>query len=193
MLVIDRMQVQGKFLFRWRSFLPLLLLPAALPAVGSGSDVEELLGQSAAGVWEAFSILVTLAGVALRSFTAGTVPNGTSGRNTRTQRAEALNTTGVYSTVRNPLYLGNFLVVLGFALATQNGWFVALTTLLFWLYYERIIVAEEAFLAERFGDDYTRWAESTPAFLPDLRLWHPSSLPFCVRTLIRREFNALTW
>ncbi|MGB8874133.1 MAG: hypothetical protein WCC75_12145, partial [Desulfobaccales bacterium] len=43
----------------------------------------------------------------------GLPPRGTSGRNTQGQVAETLNTTGIYSLVRNPLYLGNFLIWLG--------------------------------------------------------------------------------
>ncbi|MGC9453013.1 MAG: methyltransferase family protein, partial [Oceanipulchritudo sp.] len=49
---------------------------------------------------------------------------GTSGRNTKQQVAYSLNTTGFYSVVRNPLYLGNFFMYLGIALFTHHWWLV---------------------------------------------------------------------
>jgi hypothetical protein len=62
---------------------------------------------------------------------------------------------------------------------------------LFWVYYERIIFAEEEFLRAKFGDAYLEWADRTPAFLPDVRKWRPPDLPFCWRTALKREYQTL--
>jgi hypothetical protein len=130
-------------------------------------------------------------GLGVRVFTVGFTPKGTSGRNTHGQKALQLNTTGVYSIVRNPLYLGNFLMWLGFALYCQLWWQVVIFALIFWLYYERIIFAEEEFLRRTFGEGFETWAARTPAFLPRFRQWRPAQLPFSPRNVLKREYSGL--
>lgn len=95
----------------------------------------------------------------------------------------------MYSIVRHPLYLGNFLLILGIALFTEVWWFALITVLAFWIYYERIMFAEEAFLRKHFGTRFEDWAQRTPAFLPKLKNWCPPCLPFSLRTVLRREYS----
>jgi protein-S-isoprenylcysteine O-methyltransferase Ste14 len=141
-------------------------------------------------VWQCFCLAVSATGLALRIITVGRAPLGTSGRNTYGQVANTLTTTGIYSVVRHPLYLGNFLILTGMALWPHTWWLVALSTCLFALFYERIMVAEEAFLRERFGEAFETWAAATPAFIPKLRGWRPSPVSFSWRTVLQREYNA---
>ena len=54
----------------------------------------------------------------------GTSNKHTSGRSTKEQVADALNTKGIYSTVRHPLYLGNYFMWIGIVMFTYNIWFV---------------------------------------------------------------------
>ena len=100
--------------------------------------------------------------LAIRAYTIGHTPKGTSGRNTKKQVANALNTTGAYSLVRNPLYLGIFFMGLGVALFAHLWWLTLIYVLAFWLYYERVIFAEEAYLRDKFGAEYLSWADRTP-------------------------------
>jgi hypothetical protein len=123
--------------------------------------------------------------------TVGFVPGGTSGRNTREQRAHALNTSGAYSMVRHPLYVANFVIVLGLIAATFSPWLIATFVLGYALCIERIVAAEERFLAQQYGADYKEWAARTPAFLPDWSLWRAPALGFSLRTVLRREYNGL--
>ena len=116
-LLKDQLIRQGSFLFRWRSFLPLLLAIPALTALPQSGYFEIWFGESAEEVWDVFCILVAISGLAIRIATVGFAPAGTSGRNTFGQRAEVLNTSGLYSVVRNPLYVGNIITLLGFLLA----------------------------------------------------------------------------
>lgn len=191
MLLDKRLQLQGAMLFRWRSLLPLVLVPAALLAIGQSHWIEERFGEAVEETWIVFCLAVSFAGVGIRALTIGCVPGNTSGRNTSEQRAASLNTTGAYSMVRNPLYLGNFLMFMGMMLAIQVWWFVAISVLVFALYYERIIMAEEAFLREKFGQDYDAWADRTPAFLPRTGGWVRPELVFSLRTVLRREYNGV--
>ncbi|MEQ8193521.1 MAG: isoprenylcysteine carboxylmethyltransferase family protein, partial [Rhodospirillales bacterium] len=121
----------------------------------------------------------------------GYAPTGTSGRNTRYQRADVLNTTGLYSIMRNPLYLGNYLAIIGIVLSLMVWWLPVIVTLLYWLYIERVIAAEEAFLSKTFGAAYLTWAERTPAFLPTFALWIPPETRFSFKRVLRREYNGV--
>ncbi len=183
MLLSELMIRQGNWLFRRRSWLPWLLLPFAVYAFLTPAAF------SLAPTYPFFCLAVAVAGQGVRALTVGSVPAGTSGRTTTAQRAEALNTTGLYSLVRHPLYVGNFLIFLGFVLLTGHVWFIVLAGLAYWVYYERIMLAEEEFLLHKFGDSYRRWARTTPAILPHPRNWTAPVLPFCWRTALRREYT----
>lgn len=182
---------QGAFLFRWRSYLPLLIGPLLLIVLFDSSYTHRLFGERFDNVWEGFCIFVSLVGFIVRCLVAGYVPGGTSGRNTQTQVASVLNMTGMYSIVRNPLYLGNYLLILGLLLFTQVWWFVLVGTAIFWIYYERIIFAEEEFLSKKFGDTYAAWTAKTPVFIPKIQNWKKPILPYSWKTLLRREHSSL--
>jgi protein-S-isoprenylcysteine O-methyltransferase Ste14 len=190
-MTLDRqLEREGVVLFRWRSYLPLVLVPLALIAASQSGYFEHRFGHALEQTWMAVCLGVCFLGLALRVLTVGFVPRASSGRNTHEQRAETLNTTGSYAVVRNPLYLGNYLVLLGFSLATKVWWFPVIASLGFALYYERIIWAEERFLQRKFAEAFTQWAETTPAFLPDIRLWRRPELPFSFRAVLRREYSS---
>ncbi|MEQ9349125.1 MAG: isoprenylcysteine carboxylmethyltransferase family protein [Alphaproteobacteria bacterium] len=185
----DRLAAQGAILFRWRSFLPLLLLVPVVAALPQSGLFEAWFGETAETIWDLFSLAVASSGLAIRVATAGHAPSGTSGRNTHAQRADSLNTTGLYSVVRNPLYLGNLLILAGFLLAVKVWWVALLGMVLALVYYERIVLAEEAYLSRLFGLAYETWASRLPAFWPRFGSWRPAALPFCWRTALRREQN----
>jgi protein-S-isoprenylcysteine O-methyltransferase Ste14 len=178
---------EGNWLFRWRSYLPLLMLAVFISAM---SDFE-YLGHSERldALWEILCLLLSGVGLGIRVLTIGFVPKGTSGRNTKRQKAETLNTTGMYAIVRNPLYLGNFFMWLGISLFPHVWWLMVIYVLAFYLYYERIIFAEESFLKTKFGDRFADWAGKTPAFIPRFKKWQRPSLSFSLRQVLRREYN----
>ena len=107
-------------------------------------------------------------GFLVRFYTIATSAKDTSGRNTKQQVANSLNTKGIYSIIRHPLYFGNFLIWLGIAISTLNFYFVIFMSLIFWIYYERIMLVEEKFLASKFKNDFSTWSAKVPAFFPSL-------------------------
>jgi protein-S-isoprenylcysteine O-methyltransferase Ste14 len=189
MLLLKKLQSDGKTLFRWRSFVPLILLIPGALAVADGPNVERVFGEGIEEYWMTLCLCISLAGQMLRCLTVGYIPAGTSGRNTRRLRADFLNTTGMYSICRNPLYLGNFLGIIGIVLACQNIWFALVASLGYWIYIERVIAAEEEYLVEKYEDEYTEWADRTPVIFPDLRLWRRPELGFCIKTVLKREYS----
>jgi protein-S-isoprenylcysteine O-methyltransferase Ste14 len=188
MILRNQLETSGSWLFKHRSYLPLVILPifficlVSSHYLGHSHEINEF--------WQKGCMVVSFFGLALRVIVVGHAPYGTSGRNTRAQVADTLNTTGMYSVVRHPLYLANFLIILGFTMEFHVWWLVLLTSCIYALYYERIMLAEEAFLCARFDGDFEQWAAVTPAFIPRFRGWRPSPVQFCWRTVLQREYNA---
>ncbi len=181
---------QGKWLFRWRSYLPFIMI---IPfAVFLSHNKHPFSTASNDDLWGMICFLISLTGNGIRLFTVGYTPKGTSGSNTRNQVANSLNTLGMYSIVRHPLYLGNFLIWMGFSACFQSWWLSLVVALVFWLYYERIMLAEEAYLREKFGKLFSEWAENTPAIVPNFRLWKPWPSSFSFKKAIRREYSAIS-
>lgn len=170
--------------------MPLLLLPLLVLALPESARVEEALGDSSSRIVEWLGIAVALCGLALRCLTVAFAPEGASSRDTRAFRAPSLNTVGVYSLVRHPLYLGSALMWIGVAMSLRVWWFVLLVALAYWLYVERLMLAEEGFLEGQFGEQFRRWAAQTPAFIPSVSGWRPATGPIQWRRVLS-EHNGL--
>lgn len=186
MALREEFEAAGNWLFRRRSYLPVLLFPILLADIAGVR--YPAAGRAPGPVWEGLCLLVSILGLGVRVATVGFAPAGTSGRNTSRQVAATLNTTGMYSVVRHPLYVGNYLLWLGVATLPGLPWSPLVVTLVFWLYYERIMFAEEEFLRRDFGAAYTQWADRTPAIIPRPSRWRPPAFPFSWRTVLRREY-----
>lgn len=189
MKLLDQFVRDGDHLFRWRSYLPLVLLPVVIAGVMTTAPPFSTRGGER--LWEQFSVAVALAGLALRVWAVGSAPSGTSERSTVNPRASQLRTTGPYSIIRHPLYVANGLMALGLSLFPGIWYLPIVLVLSTWLYYERIAVREEAFLAERFGAEFEAWASRVPACRPSLASYARSAIPFSWRKVLRHEFHGL--
>ncbi len=179
----------GGWLFRYRSYIPPVLLVVLIVALLDGGDRRPAPGLDRRFL--GLGLLPAGLGFALRAFVVGTAPRGTSGRSTVGQVAEVLNTSGAYSVVRHPLYLANFLLWIGLAATTGVWWAPLAIGAAFALCYRPIVAAEEAFLRRQFGAAFVAWAEATPAFWPDVRQWRPAPLAFSLKIVLRQEYYGL--
>jgi protein-S-isoprenylcysteine O-methyltransferase Ste14 len=186
MQLVEHFEQTGTRFFRWRSRLPWLLLPAY------AASLTDFRPSAVDAWWSLACLALAAAGVAIRLHVGGTAAWGTSARNTEEPLADALNVSGLYSVVRHPLYLGNYLIGLGLCLLPRAWYLPLLYTLAFVLYYERIVFVEEAFLLRRFGDAFRRWAEAVPGFFPRWTGYQPAALPFSWRAALRREFYGIS-
>lgn len=191
MALQETFEKQGNFLFRYRSFLPLFILVAGIAVFYSDLQQGALSDDSAYFNLELFSLVVSFLGLGIRIIAVGHTPANTSGRNTKEQLADEVNSTGIYSTVRHPLYLGNFFMWLGAVLLIGNDWFALVFALAYWIYYERIMYAEEQFLRGKFGQKYLDWANQTPAFIPALSKKKKSIYPFSLKKILKKEKNGV--
>ncbi len=189
MALLHSLEKEGNWLFKHRGQLPLILFLLAIPAVFSTNYSDLTPMQIKAFNYSAYCL--SILGFVVRSYTIGTTPRGTSGRNTEEQVAEQLNHNGIYSIVRHPLYLGNYLMWIGIVLFTKNIDFTIIVSLMYWLYYERIMFAEERFLERKFGQSYLEWAKGVPAFIPSFYLFKKSSISFSTISVLRREYSGV--
>jgi protein-S-isoprenylcysteine O-methyltransferase Ste14 len=108
---------------------------------------------------------VALLGQVLRAATVGYAYIIRGGRD-RKVYAEGLVTRGFFNHVRNPLYVGNVLILLGL-LVIWNAPAAYLVGVPFFLVgYVAIVAAEEAFLRRKFGAEYDAYARRVPRWLP---------------------------
>ena len=149
----------GNFLFRYRNgifpLVYLLLLPKStcvLPslrlAVGLG-------------------LAIALVGQLLRAITIGLDYIKRGGKDRRVY-AKGLVQGGMFAHCRNPLYVGNVLVLLGIGVASNSSLFLAVAIPFFLFAYAAIIAADEDFLQPKFGEDFTRYRQQVNRFLPNL-------------------------
>jgi len=186
MPLVEDMERKGAWLFRWRGILPVLLIPGSL-LVAFGDDMSPAFNDPR---WIAICVGVGVLGQIIRALTIGYVPKGTSGRNTSEgQVAMVLNTKGMYSFVRHPLYLGNFFMWLGLVLYTGSFTLSICVSIAFWIYYTLISMTEERYLRGQFGDTYLKWSETIPAFFPKTLKWIKPGVFFSLRNVLKREYN----
>ncbi len=76
---------------------------------------------------------------------------------------------GPYAYVRNPLYVGNFLIGLGFVLILSNVWIVIAYLVGFFFLYRHLIISEEKYLASEHGAAFEDYCKSVPRFFPSLK------------------------
>jgi len=192
MALQEELEIQGSILFKHRGVWPLIIL-----VVGFALSMRPYIHPESTWLemtpslkhYDIFGIAVGMVGIVIRILTIGYAAPNTSGRNTKSQIADKINTKGNYSIVRHPLYWGNFLMWLSVALSTHNLWFIAVFSLLYWIYYERIIFAEEQFLRKKFGSNYINWSKKVNCVIPNFSRYQKPDNGFNFRKVLRQEKN----
>ena len=186
----ESLENQGEILFRNRGFIPLLFVAFSIP-VGYYNSYELITSNSSVEYAVlGFSLACIFLGHLIRVQVILARQDATSGRNRNEQVADSLNTKGWYSIVRNPLYVGNFLIWFGLSLYLFSFWLSLTLVLMFWTYYERIIFAEEAFLTRKFGQQYSDWCNKTPVFIPKISGYKSLDYEFSLSKVIYSEYSS---
>jgi len=148
----------GNFFFRYRNGLfPLVyaLLCFKSRPVLPNYQIAALVG-----------VVVAFSGQLLRAVTIGLDYIRRGGRN-RQVYADRLVQGGVFAHCRNPLYVGNFLILLGVGLAANSVLFLTVAIPFFSFAYWAIILAEEAYLRKKFGEEFDRYCVRVNRLIPN--------------------------
>ncbi len=179
---MTRSQKIGAFLFKYRSFTPLPLIAVVFVFFPPGTEAEP---------WPLIcGLLLALAGESIRIHSCGHAAGGTSGRES-SFRADDLNTTGFYSICRNPLYLGNLLMMAGILLSYGNPRALLLGVILLTAQYHFIILAEEYYLAGKYGEQFRLFRSTVPRLLPNPLKWRRPGNAFRGPGVIWQEIDTI--
>lgn len=128
----------------------------------------------------AAGVSVAFAGLLIRAWSAGHI-----------RKNKEITVSGPYSRTRNPLYLGSFLMGVGFTIAAGVWWLALIFALLYLGIYLPVMRIEARELTQSFGDDYRKYAEEVPLFIPRLSAYGDSDRTFDSSLYMKyREYQA---
>lgn len=160
--------ILGKWAFKYRglAYIPLM----AIMLLSFDWEFEDEVT-----TWSVGLILV-MAGFALRLWAQKHVRRR-GPKDNRPERQLAIS--GPYAFVRNPLYLGNMTITVGFAVLSELIWLVPIALLWLYFIYHSAVLYEEETLKERYGDRYAQYSSRVPRWLPSLRPMYRLNVAGC--------------
>jgi len=183
----------GNWLFAYRDYLfPLLFLLMLLTTKPSLPFDSERIDR-----WlDVLGLAVILAGQACRCLALGFVDNIRRGGRKKRIAAQALIRRGVFAHTRNPLYVGDLLIVCGLVIIASCQWGYVLILPMFLGVYWAIVLAEEDFLRQKFGPEYVAYCRTVNRFVPKLTGLRQSFADcfFDWKRVVRKEYGiTCTW
>ena len=178
----------GRFLFRWRGVIfpaAILSMALAFPPRLASSRLDRLILE--------LGLLIVMAGQALRILTIGWDYIERGGDHGRVS-ASRLVTAGMYALCRNPMYVGNILLVSGFLLVFGRIPAAVLGIAFCVFCYRAIVASEEAFLRQKFGEEFEAYCARVPR-------WHIRPLALIkamrlrstdMKSILLREYSTLS-
>lgn len=180
----------GNFFFKWRNkVFPLMIVAMFVlfppPNHFFASDALEAIRHPLA-------IAIALLGLGTRAIVIGYAYIKRGGMNKQVY-ADKLVTEGMFKLSRNPLYVGNMLICAGIFLM-HGAWPVVVGwTLFYYFIYECIIRAEEAYLANKFGEDYAQYCREVPRWLPVISRFKSATvdMDFTWKRVIAKDYTTM--
>ncbi|MCP4156277.1 MAG: hypothetical protein GY757_51665 [bacterium] len=174
----------GNFLFEHRSFtpVPLIILVVVLFRPVDLGEMNPLVNS--------IGIVISILGELIRIMAVGYSFAGTSGRESYL-RADNLNSTGIYSIVRNPLYIGNFFIFSGLVVVFSNVWAILVFAFFLILQYYFVVLAEENYLKGEYSKDYEDYCNRVRRIIPVIGKYRKNQNPFNLRKVIFKENDSV--
>ncbi len=158
----------GNFFFKYRNWLfiifyALLFVP----------HVPQLFTEKNSGpnyYWYPIIIglIITILGQAIRGATIGLAYIIRGGKDKKVY-AEDLVTTGIFAHCRNPLYVGNILMLAGVGILSNSLLYVVIMIPFFLFVYQAIVLAEENFLRNKFGEQFNNYCARVNRWFPNFK------------------------
>ena len=173
----------GNWIFHYRNFLfPVfyLLLFIPSPVIFSDYKMSIIIG-----------LLISLGGETVRALVMGLV-NISHGGKDRNIHSSSLITDGIFSHCRNPLYIGNIMILLGLGIAANSLIFLCVLIPLFVFFYQAIVRAEEDYLEKSFGAPYVDYKSKVNRWIPELAGMGKtfSTMRFSLQRVLVKEYNS---
>ena len=179
----------GNFFFKYRNFLfvflyLLLFLPS--PELFRA----DLFGPNYFYLPIIIGLLITILGEVIRGVTIGLAYIVRGGKDGKVY-AEELVTQGIFNHCRNPLYVGNILMLLGVGILSNSLIYVLIVMPVFIWIYHAIVLAEENFLYGKFGEQYTSYCKRVNRWIPSVNNLSSTlgSMQFKWKRWILKEYN----
>lgn len=173
----------GNFFFKYRNFL-FIFLYLALFIPSAKLFNESFLGEKYYWWPIIIGLFITISGQAIRGLTIGLAYILRGGKDKKVY-AEKLVTEGIFDHCRNPLYVGNILMLLGVGILSNSLIYVCIIIPLFLFIYQAIVLAEENFLRNKFGDQFNAYCNRVNRWLIDFK--------GLGKTFYSMQFNAKRW
>ena len=156
----------GNFFFKYRNqlfiILYLLLFLPSPPLFSEGN-----FGRNFYWIPIVLGLFVTVSGQIIRGATIGLAYIVRGGKDKKVH-ADGLVTEGIFNHVRNPLYVGNILMLLGVGILANSMYFVVIVMPVFLFIYQCIVLAEENFLRGKFGEGFTEYTKNVHRWIPSI-------------------------
>lgn len=173
----------GNFFFKYRNHL-FIFLYALLLIPSPQLFTPEKFGSEHWQLAFYIGLVITTAGIIIRGLTIGLTFIERGGKDLKIH-AEALITRGLFVHCRNPLYVGNNLMLLGLGILSNSLLYVVIVVPVFLFIYQAIVLAEENFLKQKFGQEYLDYCTNVNRWIP--------SLKGIGTTLSNMKFNWTRW
>lgn len=182
----------GNFFFKYRNFL-FIFLYLALFIPSAPLFTEAQYGPNYQLYPLVIGLFITFFGQLIRGVTIALAYIVRGGKDKKVH-AENLVTEGIFNHGRNPLYVGNILMLLGVGILINSLLFIALFIPLFLFIYQAIVLAEENFLRNKFGDQFdayckrvNRWLINFNGIVKTIR-----GMKFHGKRWLTKEYNTQT-
>jgi len=182
----------GDWFFKYRNYV----FPAVLVALFAGLQPTPFMGSPVIDAWlDMLGLLIALAGSSLRAWVIGLAYIKRGGLDKKVH-AETLVDSGMFAVCRNPLYVGNALVLLGLFVVHNNALAYLIGIPFFIIAYWCIVAAEEKFLAAKFGEAYSAYCARVNRFWPDFSRYSDAvqGMEFNWRRIVIKDYSTIyTW
>ena len=156
----------GNFFFKYRNFVfPIFALTIFIPS--PKIFTAEVFGLNYYMYPVILGLIIAFSGQVIRAATIGLKYIARGGKDKKVY-ADDLVTQGIFNHCRNPLYVGNILMLTGVGLISNSLIFMIIVVPLFSFIYQCIVLAEENFLRTKFGNEYDLYCEKANRWIPKL-------------------------
>lgn len=181
----------GNFFFKFRNLLfPVFALTIFIPSPPLFS--KSIFGENAYSIAVSLGLTIAFSGQLIRAVTIGLKYIVRGGKNKKVY-AQDLVTEGIFNHCRNPLYVGNILMLTGVGLLSNSLYFILFAVPFFCFIYQAIVLAEENYLQNKFGDQYRAYRSRVNRWIPNLTGLSVTfrSMEFNWRRYLVNEYNTI--